>query len=179
MSNKATAVNGTVIAEQADITYKIGSETLGSIAKACDKALTGMNKGEMAELKCVKENVYEDKPAGVQRRSGTAGGARGRRARNKASTQLMMPNAEDVELQSASSVCVDIGNADVCIATRHMWWNKHGRITYVPAIVGAGQHMTSAMEGRVANKKRKPGTQAARNRAATPIVKHGANDDDA
>lgn len=60
MSLKATAADGTVIEERASFEYCLGSSTLGSVAKACDKALKGMKKGEEAELKCTKDYAYGD-----------------------------------------------------------------------------------------------------------------------
>merc|ERR1712217_402898 len=39
----------------------MGSEALGSIGKACDKALAGMKKGEVAELACSEEYAFAGK----------------------------------------------------------------------------------------------------------------------
>jgi len=41
---------------KADIEYIVGSESLGAIGKACDKALLGMKKGEEASLKCGQDH---------------------------------------------------------------------------------------------------------------------------
>merc|ERR1719436_630032 len=43
--------------------YVLGSDVLGPLKKACDKAIIGMKKGEEAELKCSKEYAYPDKGA--------------------------------------------------------------------------------------------------------------------
>ena len=49
----------------ADLEYVIGSDALGSLARAVDMALIGMKRGEDASLKCSKHYTYSDKPEGV------------------------------------------------------------------------------------------------------------------
>merc|ERR1719229_33306 len=48
MSVKALAPDGSAIEEKTSFEYVLGSDALGSIAKACDKALLGMKKGEVS-----------------------------------------------------------------------------------------------------------------------------------
>merc|ERR1719183_2483166 len=61
MSMKVEAPDGSLIEEKSDFEYVIGSEALGSLGKACDKALMEMKKGEEASLKCTKEYALGDK----------------------------------------------------------------------------------------------------------------------
>mmetsp|Transcript_69986 Transcript_69986/g.176339 ORF Transcript_69986/g.176339 Transcript_69986/m.176339 type:complete len:565 (+) Transcript_69986:2-1696(+) len=64
ISLKATTADGsTEIEDRGSFEYKLGSDALGPLGKACDKALTGMKKGEEASLKCSKEYSYGDKHA--------------------------------------------------------------------------------------------------------------------
>jgi len=66
LSLKVVAVDGTVIEERSSMDYKLGSSALGSITKACEKALLQMKKGEQVELKCSKDYAYgEEQPGGV------------------------------------------------------------------------------------------------------------------
>merc|ERR1740121_1442294 len=58
---KVEAPDGSLIEEKSDFEYVIGSEALGSLGKACDKALMEMKKGEEASLKCTKEYALGDK----------------------------------------------------------------------------------------------------------------------
>jgi len=61
LSFKAEAADGSVVEERADFEYVIGSDALGPVAKACDKAITGMKRGEEASLKCSKDYAYPEK----------------------------------------------------------------------------------------------------------------------
>jgi len=61
MSLKAEQPDGTVIEEKSSIEYTLGSDTLGPVGKAVDKALNGMKKQEVAQLKCTKDYAYGDK----------------------------------------------------------------------------------------------------------------------
>jgi len=54
-----------VVEEKASLEYVLGSDVLGPLAKACDKALTEMKKGEEVKLKCTKDYAYADKPDGA------------------------------------------------------------------------------------------------------------------
>jgi len=66
VSLKVTEQDETLIDEKNNFEYVIGSGALGSISKACDKALTSMKKGEEAKLTCTKEYAYgDDKPDGA------------------------------------------------------------------------------------------------------------------
>jgi len=58
---KAESPDGSSIAEHTDLEYVIGSDSLGPIAKACDKALQGMKVGEEAQLKCSKDYAFGDR----------------------------------------------------------------------------------------------------------------------
>jgi len=60
LSLKALAADGSLIEEKADHEYKVGSRSLGSISKACEKALVVMKKGELASLHCSKDYAYGD-----------------------------------------------------------------------------------------------------------------------
>jgi len=60
ISLKALAADDSVIEDKGEFEYVVGSDSLGSLAKAVDKALTGMKKGEEATLKCKKEYMYGD-----------------------------------------------------------------------------------------------------------------------
>jgi len=60
LSVKVVAADGTIVEEKPNIDYIIGSDALGPLAKACNKALTGMKKGEEAALKCSKDYAYGD-----------------------------------------------------------------------------------------------------------------------
>ena len=43
-----------MIEEKTSIEYTLGSDALGRVGKAVDKALTGMKKREVAQLKCTR-----------------------------------------------------------------------------------------------------------------------------
>jgi len=58
---KVEAPDGSSIQEKSDFEYVIGSDALGALGKACDKALMEMKKGEEASLKCTKEYALGDK----------------------------------------------------------------------------------------------------------------------
>merc|ERR1719162_166709 len=60
MSFKTQAADGSILEERSDFEYTIGSGGLGSIAKACDKALIGMKRGEAASLTCSKDYADAD-----------------------------------------------------------------------------------------------------------------------
>jgi len=62
---KVTDKEETVLEEKKDFEYVLGSGALGNIAKACDKALTSMKKGEEAKLTCTKEYAGDDKADGT------------------------------------------------------------------------------------------------------------------
>merc|ERR1740138_825633 len=64
ISLKAVASDN-VVEEKASLEYTLGSDVLGPLAKAVDKALNGMKKGEEVELKCTKDYAYADKPDGA------------------------------------------------------------------------------------------------------------------
>lgn len=61
MSLKAVATDDSVIEERSGFEYELGTDVLGPIGKAVDKALNGMVKGEEVSLKCSKEYAYGDK----------------------------------------------------------------------------------------------------------------------
>jgi len=52
ISLKVSDEDGNVLQEKSDIDYVLGSDVLGHIARAVDKALTEMRKGEEASLAC-------------------------------------------------------------------------------------------------------------------------------
>ena len=53
--------SGSVLEEHADLEYEIGSDELGPLAKACDKALLQMKTGEEVQLKCSKDYALGDR----------------------------------------------------------------------------------------------------------------------
>ena len=65
LSLKAEAADGSVVEQRTDLEYVIGSDALGSLARAVDMALIGMKRGEDASLKCSKDYTYSEKPEGV------------------------------------------------------------------------------------------------------------------
>jgi len=66
MALKATAKDGSLIEEKVGFEYTLGSESLGPLRKAVDKALTGMRKGEKSSLECTAEYSYGEKhPDGI------------------------------------------------------------------------------------------------------------------
>lgn len=58
LSVRAVAVDGSVIEEHVALEYVVGSGAMGSIGRACDKAIVGMKKGEECEIKCSKGYAY-------------------------------------------------------------------------------------------------------------------------
>ncbi|CAK0840020.1 unnamed protein product [Prorocentrum cordatum] len=60
MSMRVAAPGGPAIEEKFDFECGIGSETLGALGEACDKALTDMKNGEEASLKCTAEYALGD-----------------------------------------------------------------------------------------------------------------------
>ena len=60
VSIKAEA-GGSLVEEHADLEYVIGSDKLGPLAKACDKALQQMKVGEEVQLKCTKDYALGDR----------------------------------------------------------------------------------------------------------------------
>ena len=50
----------TVIEEKTSIEYTLGSDALGRVGKAVDKALTGTKKREVAQLKCTRDYTDAD-----------------------------------------------------------------------------------------------------------------------
>lgn len=60
LSLKSTAADGSVIEERTDFEFTLGSGALGPLEKACEKALLGMKKGEVADLRCTKDYCYGD-----------------------------------------------------------------------------------------------------------------------
>jgi len=60
---KTVGSDSSVIEERNNLEYAIGSDTLGPLQKACDKALMGMKKGEEAELTCSQDYAYPGKGA--------------------------------------------------------------------------------------------------------------------
>jgi len=67
ISLKATARDGSLIEEKVDFEYTLGSESLGPLGRAVDKALTGMKKGELSSLECTSEYSYGEKhPEGIK-----------------------------------------------------------------------------------------------------------------
>lgn len=60
LSLKAEATDGSLIEERPSFDYVIGSQALGLLGKACDKALQGMLKNERASIKCTREYAYGD-----------------------------------------------------------------------------------------------------------------------
>jgi FK506-binding protein 4/5 len=56
LSLKALRPDGGVVEERADVEYTLGAPDLGPLGKACDKALTGMKKGETVSLRCTKDS---------------------------------------------------------------------------------------------------------------------------
>eukprot|EP00927_Polykrikos_kofoidii_P000232 TRINITY_DN10098_c0_g1_i1.p1 TRINITY_DN10098_c0_g1~~TRINITY_DN10098_c0_g1_i1.p1 ORF type:complete len:639 (-),score=157.35 TRINITY_DN10098_c0_g1_i1:137-1960(-) len=66
MTLKVETLDGVILEERSNFDYTIGSDVLGSIGRACDTALTGMDRGERASLACTKEYSFGDKhPNGV------------------------------------------------------------------------------------------------------------------
>jgi len=63
LSLEVTKEDGSTIAQKTELEYTIGSGSLAACAKACDKALQGMKKGEESTLKCSGE--YADDLDGV------------------------------------------------------------------------------------------------------------------
>lgn len=57
LSLKAEKPDGTAVEERTDFDYVLGSEALGALGKACDKALTGMKRAEEVSLKCSTEYI--------------------------------------------------------------------------------------------------------------------------
>jgi len=60
VSLKALGTDGAVIEDRGEFEYLVGSDTLGPLAKASEKALTGMKKNEEASLKCSKDYMPGD-----------------------------------------------------------------------------------------------------------------------
>eukprot|EP00747_Dinoflagellata_sp_TGD_P058953 gnl/TRDRNA2_/TRDRNA2_151349_c0_seq1.p1 gnl/TRDRNA2_/TRDRNA2_151349_c0~~gnl/TRDRNA2_/TRDRNA2_151349_c0_seq1.p1 ORF type:complete len:575 (-),score=154.49 gnl/TRDRNA2_/TRDRNA2_151349_c0_seq1:139-1863(-) len=59
-SIKASSANGTVVDDRSNLSYVIGSDALGPLSRAVDKALGAMKKGECVSLRCSKEYAYND-----------------------------------------------------------------------------------------------------------------------
>mmetsp|Transcript_71380 Transcript_71380/g.220657 ORF Transcript_71380/g.220657 Transcript_71380/m.220657 type:complete len:601 (+) Transcript_71380:79-1881(+) len=57
---KSLASDGSTVEDRGEFEYVLGTDVLGPVAKAVDKALTGMKKGEEVSLKCKKEYMYGD-----------------------------------------------------------------------------------------------------------------------
>jgi FK506-binding protein 4/5 len=60
MNLKVDKPDGSTVEEKNDFEYVIGSDALGLVGKTCDKALTGMKRGEECTLKCTKEYALGD-----------------------------------------------------------------------------------------------------------------------
>lgn len=58
---KATAQDGTAIEERQGFEYVLGSEALGPLGRAVDRALARMKRGEQASLRCSKDYAYGEK----------------------------------------------------------------------------------------------------------------------
>eukprot|EP00927_Polykrikos_kofoidii_P067310 TRINITY_DN6280_c0_g2_i2.p1 TRINITY_DN6280_c0_g2~~TRINITY_DN6280_c0_g2_i2.p1 ORF type:complete len:585 (-),score=145.54 TRINITY_DN6280_c0_g2_i2:154-1908(-) len=54
-------LDGTVVDEKQNFEYTVGSGALGSVGKACDKALLGMKRREQSSLKCSKDYVSDER----------------------------------------------------------------------------------------------------------------------
>ncbi|CAJ1358104.1 unnamed protein product [Effrenium voratum] len=65
ISLKACKMDGTVIEDKGSFEYTMGSDTLGPLSRAVDKALSGMKKGEVSKLTCSKDYAYESEAEGV------------------------------------------------------------------------------------------------------------------
>ena len=61
LSRRAEAADGALLVERNDFEYTIGSDMLGKLEQACDKALTGMKKAEEGALQCSKQDAYGEK----------------------------------------------------------------------------------------------------------------------
>eukprot|EP00418_Pyrodinium_bahamense_P065919 CAMPEP_0179088380 /NCGR_PEP_ID=MMETSP0796-20121207/40210_1 /TAXON_ID=73915 /ORGANISM="Pyrodinium bahamense, Strain pbaha01" /LENGTH=602 /DNA_ID=CAMNT_0020785909 /DNA_START=54 /DNA_END=1862 /DNA_ORIENTATION=+ len=61
ISLKCTARDGSIVEDKAGLDYTLGSEALGPLSKAVDKALAGMKKSEEAELACMREYACGDR----------------------------------------------------------------------------------------------------------------------
>merc|ERR1719188_2132685 len=61
VSIKTATLKGTAIEERSNTEYVVASDSFGPLAKAVDKALMGMKKGEKSELKCSKDYAYGEK----------------------------------------------------------------------------------------------------------------------
>lgn len=57
---KVSGKDGTVVQEKSEFEYVVGSDVLGPVAKAVDKVLTDMNKGEEISLACTPEYAGPD-----------------------------------------------------------------------------------------------------------------------
>jgi len=67
LSMKVTSKNGNEIESNDGLDYVLGSEALGPLSRAVDKALAGMKKGEEAQLTCSADYAYgaEKSPEGA------------------------------------------------------------------------------------------------------------------
>ena len=59
LSRRAEAANGALLVERKE--YTIGSDMLGKLEQACDKALTGMKKAEEGTQQCSVQDAYGEK----------------------------------------------------------------------------------------------------------------------
>merc|ERR1719487_315026 len=55
---KVTDKDGSAVTEKKDFEYVLGSNVLGALSKAVDKALVEMSKGEEVQLLCTAEYAY-------------------------------------------------------------------------------------------------------------------------
>jgi len=62
-SVKVTALDGSLIDDRPSFDYVLGSGVLGMIARAVDKALSGMKQGESWKIDCNKDYAYGDRGA--------------------------------------------------------------------------------------------------------------------
>jgi len=60
MSMKVSTKDGGVTDEKVRFEYVLGSGVLGQVSKTVDKALSGMKKGEQAQLTCTKDYAPDD-----------------------------------------------------------------------------------------------------------------------
>eukprot|EP00438_Fugacium_kawagutii_P035274 Skav209741 [mRNA] locus=scaffold2057:27100:27669:- [translate_table: standard] len=60
ISLKCSSADGSIIEDKGSFDYCMGSEALGPLRKAVDKALLNMKKGEACKLMCRKDYAYGD-----------------------------------------------------------------------------------------------------------------------
>jgi len=142
ISVKVSAKDGNVLQDKPDFDYVLGSDVLGPIAKAVDKALTEMRKGEEASLACTPayagpegetidlsfSELYETKDVSYGKNKSlmkkqTVEGKEYDTPKDAAKVKLQVSEATDGTQQIsgfiASTLEFTVGNGEVCDALEY------------------------------------------------------------